>query len=100
MAEAEIRDEAHGGETLEQEQSAAAHHHHPPTSFIRKYVFSIDHKVIGIQYLFLALFSVFLGMGLSLLMRLQLGWPGQQFGFLKVLFPNAAESGAITPEMY
>jgi cytochrome c oxidase subunit 1 len=39
--------------------------HHPPSGFIRKYVFSIDHKVIGIQYLCLALFSVFVGMGLS-----------------------------------
>jgi cytochrome c oxidase subunit 1 len=77
-----------------------AHHHGPPTGFIRKYVFSIDHKVIGIQYWFLALFSVFIGMFLSLLMRLELGWPEQQFGFLKTLFPNAAESGAITPEFY
>ena len=38
--------------------------HQPPSGFIRKYVFSIDHKVIGIQYLCLALFSVFVGMGL------------------------------------
>jgi cytochrome c oxidase subunit 1 len=76
------------------------HRHEPPSGFIRKYIFSIDHKVIGIQYYFLALFSVFLGMGLSVLMRLQLGWPTEQFGFLKVLFPNAAESGMITPEMY
>ena len=50
-------------------------HHQPPTGFIRKYIFSIDHKVIGIQYLFLALFSVFVGMALSLLMRLHLAWP-------------------------
>jgi hypothetical protein len=75
-----------------------AHHHGPPTGFIRKYIFSVDHKVIGIQYWFLALFSVFIGMFLSLLMRLQLGWPGQQFGFLKFLFPTAAETGTITPE--
>ena len=31
-------------------------HHHSPTGFIRKYIFSVDHKVIGIQYYFLALF--------------------------------------------
>ena len=43
--------------------------HHAPQGFIRKYVFSLDHKVIGIQYYFLGLFSVFLGMSLSLLMR-------------------------------
>ena len=43
------------------------HRHPAPTSFIRKYVFSIDHKVIGIQYLVLALFSAFTGMLMSLL---------------------------------
>jgi cytochrome c oxidase subunit I len=76
------------------------HHHEPPTGWFRKYVFSMDHKVIGIQYFFLALFSVIVGMLLSLLMRLQLAWPGQQFEFLKVLFPEAAKDGTITPEMY
>src|ERR1700730_13612204 len=50
-------------------------HHHPPSGFIRKYIFSLDHKVIGIQYYLLALFSVFLGMALSLLMRIHLVWP-------------------------
>ena len=68
------------------------HRHPAPTGFIRKYIFSTDHKVIGIQYWCLALFSVFVGMGLSLLMRLQLGWPGQEWGFLKTLFPTAAEN--------
>jgi cytochrome c oxidase subunit 1 len=32
------------------------HAHAAPTGFIRKYIFSIDHKVIGIQYYLLALF--------------------------------------------
>ena len=66
--------------------------HHPPSGFIRKYVFSIDHKVIGIQYLCLALFSVFVGMGLSLLMRLHLGWPLAKWFFFK--------GGLMTPEQY
>src|SRR5882724_4241239 len=76
------------------------HRHPAPTSFIRKYVFSTDHKVIGIQYWSLALFAVFVGMGLSMLMRLQLGWPGQEWGFLKTLFPHAAENGTISGELY
>src|ERR1044072_3993188 len=76
------------------------HRHEPPSGFIRKYIFSTDHKVIGIQYWLLALFSVFVGMALSLLMRLQLGWPNQEFGFLKMLFPSAAPNGTITPDMY
>ncbi len=76
------------------------HRHPAPTGFIRKYVFSTDHKVIGIQYWCLALFAVFVGMGLSLLMRLQLGWPGQEWGFLKTLFPHAAENGTMSGELY
>jgi cytochrome c oxidase subunit 1 len=53
----------------------AAHHAVAPQGFIRKYIFSLDHKVIGIQYICLALFSVFVGMVLSVLMRIHLaGW--------------------------
>src|SRR6202140_398311 len=66
--------------------------HQPPTGFIWKYVFSIDHKVIGIQYLSLALFSVFVGMALSFLMRLHLAWPAAKFAFFK--------GGQMTPEQY
>ncbi len=51
------------------------HAHAAPQGFIRKYVFSLDHKVIGIQYYFLALVAVFVGMFLSLLMRIHLVWP-------------------------
>ena len=69
-----------------------AHQHQPPSGFIRKWIFSIDHKVIGIQYLMLALFSVFVGMALSLLMRLHLAWPAAKFAFFK--------GGQMTPEQY
>jgi cytochrome c oxidase subunit 1 len=54
---------------------APVHVHAAPQGFIRKYVFSLDHKVIGIQYYFLALTAVFIGMGLSLLMRFHMVWP-------------------------
>ena len=50
-------------------------HHGPPTSFIRKHVFSLDHKVIGKQYYALALVAVFTGMVLSWIMRIHLVWP-------------------------
>lgn len=81
-------------------EHGAVHHHAPPSSFIRKYIFSTDHKIIGIQYWLLALVAVFIGMALSLLMRFQLGWPGQELGILKTLFPHAAPNGTITPDMY
>ncbi len=52
-----------------------AHHHEP--SFLQKYVFSTDHKVIGIQYGFTALLFLLLGFGLMLCMRWQIAHPGQ-----------------------
>src|SRR5258705_354024 len=59
--------------------SSVAHTtHQAPTGFIRKYIFSLDHKVIGIQYYFLALFSVFLGMFLSLMMRYHMVFPAPE----------------------
>jgi cytochrome c oxidase subunit 1 len=50
-------------------------HAHPELSFLRKYIFSTDHKIIGIQFLFSTL--IFLGIGgfLAMLVRIQLGWP-------------------------
>ncbi len=68
----------------------AVHAHAGPTSWIRKYVFSLDHKVIGIQYFFLALTAVFVGMFLSLLMRIHLIWPAA----------NLPLFGEIKPETY
>src|SRR5213083_1942699 len=55
--------------------TASIHAHAAPQGFIRKYIFSLDHKVIGLQYYFLALTAVFVGMFLSLLMRIHLIWP-------------------------
>ncbi len=68
----------------------AADAHAAPQGFIRKWVFSLDHKVIGLQYYFLALAAVFVGMFLSLLMRIHLIWPGAVLPFF----------GEIKPETY
>jgi len=83
------------GETHE-----AVHRHEPPTSFIRKYIFSLDHKVIGIQYILLALAAVIVGMIMSLLMRLNLSWPGTNWPILGTLFPGGAPNGVMNPEFY
>jgi cytochrome c oxidase subunit 1 len=80
--------------------STQAHAHQAPTSFIRKYVFSLDHKVIGIQYYFLALFSVFIGMGLSLLMRWHMVFPDSKVAWFETLWPAGAPGGVMTPELY
>ncbi len=62
--------------------------HAAPTGFIRKYIFSLDHKVIGIQYFFLALVAVFVGMFLSVLMRINLVWPGTSVPFFGEMKPE------------
>ena len=76
------------------------HRHPAPTSFIRKYIFSIDHKVIGIQYILLALTAVIVGMVMSVLMRMNLSWPGTNWPILGTLFPQGAPGGVMTPEFY
>jgi len=74
--------------------------HRAPTGFIRKWIFSLDHKVIGIQYYFLALLSVFIGMTLSILFRLRLAWPTEAWPLLGKIFPVGFEGGPMTPEFY
>src|ERR1700686_2220758 len=74
--------------------------HHAPQGFIRKYIFSLDHKVIGIQYYFLGLFSVFVGMSLSLLMRFHMVYPAVAVSWFAKLWPTAAAGGLMTPELY
>ncbi|MDX6612459.1 MAG: cytochrome c oxidase subunit [Blastocatellia bacterium] len=76
------------------------HRHPAPTSFIRKYIFSLDHKVIGIQYIMLALTAVLVGMVMSVLMRLNLSWPGTNWPILGTLFPTGAPGGVMSPEFY
>ncbi|MGH9702706.1 MAG: cytochrome c oxidase subunit I, partial [Candidatus Acidiferrales bacterium] len=68
----------------------AVHVPQAPAGFIRKYVFSKDHKVIGIQYFMMAMIAVIVGIVLSLLMRLHIVWPGMHLPFVS--------GGVMTPE--
>jgi cytochrome c oxidase subunit 1 len=79
---------------------SAVHHHAPPEGFIRKYVFSVDHKVIGLQYYGLALVAVFIGMVLSWLMRVHLGWSTLAIPGLEKLSAVGAPNNVMTPEYY
>ena len=74
--------------------------HPAPTTFLRKWVFSTDHKIIGIQYYFLALIAVFTGLALSVLMRLRLAWPAESWPWLEKIFPLGFEGGVMSPEFY
>ncbi len=52
-----------------------AHGHHPKPSFISHYIFSLDHKMIGRQFLFVGLLMLMIGGILAMLVRWQLAWP-------------------------
>ncbi|MGD0598447.1 MAG: cbb3-type cytochrome c oxidase subunit I [Terriglobales bacterium] len=80
--------------------AAHAAHHAPPTSFIRKHVFSLDHKVIGKQYYGLALLAALAGMVLSWFMRIHLAWNNAAIPGLQLLSKTGAPGGLMTPEYY
>src|SRR3989442_12373318 len=84
------------------DMSAHAHvvHPAPPTSFIRKYIFSLDHKVIGKQYYGLALVAVLVGMFLSWLMRIHLGWNNLAIPWVPLLSGNGGPGNVFAPEFY
>lgn len=71
-----------------------------PATFIGKYVFSRDHKIIGLQYFFLALTAALAGTLMSLLIRLRLAWPQERWPLLEMIFPNGFSDGLMKPEFY
>ncbi len=77
--------------------------HHEP-NFWQKYIFSTDHKVIGIQYGFMALCFMLFGFFLMLLMRWQIAHPQMPVPFfgpiLEKILGQPAAGGAISPELY
>jgi cytochrome c oxidase subunit 1 len=81
----------------EQERGFAEAHQQ---SFWQRYVFSTDHKWIGVQYGVTALSFLLFGFSLMLLMRLQLGWPGKAFSDFKILGEQRAPGGILLPEAY
>jgi len=63
-------------------------------------IFSTDHKVIGKQYYFLSLFSVMIGLVLSVFMRFHLIYPDKKVKLFELLWPTGAAGGIMTPELY
>jgi len=78
----------------------ATEHAHPQLGFWRKYVFSTDHKIIGIQYMITAMAMAVVGGLLSMLMRLQLAWPSQQWPMLGKILPVAFAGNIMDPGFY
>jgi cytochrome c oxidase subunit I len=75
------------------------HIHPEPTTFLRKYVFSTDHKVIAKQFLALGLFGLFIGGMMAMLIRWTLAYPGVPFPVLgSLLFADSG--GVMSPDRY
>tara|TARA_R110002126_G_scaffold107530_6_gene243060 strand:- start:1401 stop:3167 length:1767 start_codon:yes stop_codon:yes gene_type:complete len=75
------------------------HHDHHELGFIKKYIFSTDHKVIGIQFMITGLLFLILGGLFAMAIRFQLAWPFEEMPVIgNLLFPSTG--GAITPEFY
>lgn len=82
--------------------AAVAHEHdHHEESFISKYIFSQDHKMIGKQFLMTAIFMGLVAMMLSIFFRLQLAWPGESSDILNVFLGDRwAPDGILNQDMY
>ncbi|NEN21894.1 cytochrome c oxidase subunit I [Cryomorpha ignava] len=84
------------------EAHASQHaHHHAKESFVSKYVFSQDHKMISKQFLITAIVMAIIAMMLSVFFRLQLGWPGESFEILNFFLGDKwAPDGVLDKNMY
>jgi cytochrome c oxidase subunit I len=76
-------------------------HGHHEESFVSKYIFSQDHKMIGKQFLVTAIFMGVVAMLLSILFRIQLAWPGESSDFLTFFLGEQwAPGGVLKEDMY
>lgn len=76
------------------------HEHHHHETFITKYVFSQDHKMIAKQFLITGMFWAVLGGLMSVLFRIQLGYPDSSFPWLEDILGKWAPGGHISAEAY
>ena len=76
------------------------HAHVDDRSFLRRYVFSTDHKIIGIQFLLMSLVGLLIGGLLAMMMRWQLGFPTQPMPGGGILPETMAPGGILLPEFY
>jgi cytochrome c oxidase subunit 1 len=76
------------------------HGHHHKETFVTKYIFSQDHKMISKQYLITGLFMGIIGIAMSLLFRLQLAWPDKQFTIYEIFLGKWGADGVMDPNIY
>lgn len=73
---------------IHHDSPAHASAHHGPRSFWSKYIFSTDHKIIGLQYTLTGFFMAAVGVWLSYIFRMQLAFPGQAVPGFGVVSPT------------
>ncbi|EPE9919682.1 cytochrome c oxidase subunit I [Flavobacterium psychrophilum] len=71
------------------------HEHHHKDTFITKYIFSLDHKMIAKQYLISGIIMGIIGVIMSLLFRLQIAWPEQPFKIFDFLLGDKLAPGGV-----
>jgi cytochrome c oxidase subunit 1 len=77
------------------------HEHHHKDTFITKYIFSIDHKMIAKQYLLTGIIMGVIGISMSLLFRMQLAWPEESFKIFNILLGDKfAPNGVMANDIY
>jgi cytochrome c oxidase subunit 1 len=77
------------------------HAHHHQESWVSKYIFSQDHKMISKQFLITAIFMGVIAVMLSIFFRLQLGWPGEKFQILNFFLGDKwAPDGLLDKNAY
>ncbi|RCL70219.1 MAG: cytochrome c oxidase subunit I [Bacteroidetes bacterium] len=77
------------------------HVHHHKETFITKYIFSQDHKMIAKQYLFTGVFFMgIIGILMSVLMRMQIAWPEQPNIIFNFLLGKWAPEGVMDADIY
>jgi cytochrome c oxidase subunit I len=77
------------------------HEHHHKDTFITKYIFSIDHKMIAKQYLISGIIMGIIGVGMSMLFRMQLAWPEESFKVFNFLLGDKfAPNGVMRNDIY
>ena len=79
---------------------SSAGHDHGPTSFWTKYIFSQDHKIIGIQFMFVSFLFMILGGFMAMMIRWQLAYPDAAFPLRWMVPSRVLDEGHITPPVY
>ena len=87
-------------QTAHHDHAVHAEHGHHKETFLTKYVFSQDHKMIAKQFLITGIFMGVVAMGLSILFRIQLAYPDESFPLLEMLLGKFAPEGRLDPNFY